>query len=475
MNNSTQKSEAPVSRAILTRKEKIAYGVGSANDAWGNWLLPGIAWPIFNVFLGVAPELVSIALLLNRLVDAISDPFLGWMSDNTRTRWGRRRPYILLGSILSGIGMAAFFWLLEPGWSTGAYYWYLVIGSGILIVFVSTFNMPYQSLGAELSPDYEERTSVFAYRGGLQKLAEIGNFGAAAFITLPFFAGNILQGAKVFGLIIGTLMIAAGITVFFGVRERQYAKVAARKDNHVGLVETLVEALKCRPFRIQLAMAIVYGTCTSMIGTLGLYTTVYYVCRGDWASGGAWNLGMGCSMVVVGFLGVPFFAAAAHRVGKKMALQLVLALSVLAYAGTWFLYNPDHPWLQIVTSGFNAFTMSGFWMLYGAIGADVMDYDELSSGKRREGAFTACGAYLMKIGLAIGMGASGFVLKWSGFNEALGGNQAPETLTQMRLFLALIPIAGLIIAWFVLLRFDLTRERTEDIRRQLEARRGAIA
>lgn len=474
MNQSSELGPKAAQTGKISIPEKLAYGAGSANDAWGNWLLPGIAWPVFNVFLGLAPELVSLGLLWNRLIDAVSDPFFGWASDNTRSRWGRRRPYILIGSILSGLGMAAFFGFLQPGWSSAAYYWYLVIGSGVLITLVSCFNMPYQSLGAEMSPDYQERTSVFAYRGGMQKLAEIGNFGAGAFITMAVFGGNMLLGAKVFGCLIGLLMAIVGIVVFFMVKERHYAHVAAQQHVKVGLVETLTEALKCQPFRVQLAMAIVYGTCTSMIGTLGLYTTVYYVCGGDWALGGRWNLGMGASMVLLGFLGVPFFSSVAHRIGKKGALQLVLVMSMLAYAATWFLYDPEHPWLQILTSGFNAFTMAGFWMLYGAIGADVMDFDELQSGKRREGAFSACGSYLMKIGLAIGMGASGFVLKWSGFDEKLGGNQTVEALTTMRIFLAVIPIIGLVLAFIALSRFKLTRNQSEQIRLDLEARRGKV-
>lgn len=471
-NSETQKVEKK-SGGVLSLREKACYGIGSANDAWGNWLLPGIAWPVFNIYLGMAPHLVSLGLLLNRLIDAASDPFFGWASDNTRSRWGRRRPYILVGGVLSGLGMMAFFWFLQPEWSGQTYFWYLVVGSGILITLVSCFNMPYQSLGAEMTPDYEERTSVFAWRGGLQKLAEIGNFGAAAFITLSFFKGDTLYGAKVFGVIIGSLMIVVALLVFFGTRERYYQQATSAQSN-VGFLETLGGALKCQPFRVQLMMAAAYGTCTSMIGTLGFYTTVYYVCRGDLALGGKWNLAMGASMVVVGFLGVPFFSAVAHRAGKKIAMQLVLILSIVAYLCTWFLYNPNFPWLQLVTSGFNAFTMAGFWMLYGAIGADVLDYDELESGKRREGMFSACSSYLIKIGLAIGLGASGFVLKWSGFDEKLGGGQSEHTLLMMRVFLAGIPIAGLVLSFLALMRFHLTREEVIGIRDQLEARRGNV-
>jgi len=467
------KERVPKSSSKLPISEKIAYGMGSANDAWGNWLLPGIVWPVFNVFLGLPAHLVSIALLVNRLFDAVSDPFFGWASDNARTRFGRRRPFILVGSLLSGLGMIAFFWLIQPGKEESYYFWYLLIGSGILITLVSCFNMPYQSMGAEMTPDYEERTSVFAFRGGFQKLAEIGNFGAAAFISIPFFNENTLFGAKIFSLIIGTLMIAIGFITFFGTKERYYEQAINQPNNKVGIMEIFTGAMMCKPFRTQLAMAVSYGTCTSMVGTLGLYTTVYHVCGGDWAKGGMWNLAMGVSMVLVGFAGIPFFSGVAHRYGKRHSMILVLILSILAFGGTWFLYNPNHPSLQLVASGFNAFTMAGFWMLYGAIGADVIDYDELQSGKRREGAFSACGSFFMKIGLAIGMGGSGFVLQLSGFDQKLD-IQSVEALTHIRFYLAAIPIIGLIMALVFILRFDITKKRAEEIRNELEARRGAI-
>lgn len=92
---------APEDRVPLG--QKIAYGLGTTNDMWGNWLYPGMVWPVFNMFLLVSPGLVSTAVMANRLIDAVADPIFGWMSDNTRSRWGRRRPYILFGSILSGL------------------------------------------------------------------------------------------------------------------------------------------------------------------------------------------------------------------------------------------------------------------------------------------------------------------------------------------------------------------------------------
>ena len=370
--------------------------------------------------------------------------------------------------------MIAFFNLIQPGWSETAYFWYLMITSGILITCVSCFNMPYQSLGAEMTPGYQERTSVFAYRGAIQKVAEIANFGAAAFFTMAVFKGDILLGSKVGGSILGCLMIITGIVVFRGTKERYYQQAISNNSSQTKIVEAFVGALKCKPFRTQLAMAFSYGTCTSMVGTLGLYTTVFYVCAGDWAVGGVWNLKMGVSMLTMGFLGVPFFSMLAHKTTKRKAMIVVLLLSIIAFASTWFLYTPSNPWLQVFASGFIAFTMAGFWMLYGAIGADVIDYDELDSGKRREGAFSACGSFFMKIGLAVGIGASGFLLECVGFDQALGGNQPEGTLTYMRLFLAGIPIAGLLFALYFIITFKLSKAKSGEIRTKLEERRGTV-
>ena len=118
-----------------------------------------MVWPVFNMFLQVNPVLVSTALMLNRLIDAASDPFFGWLSDNTRSRWGRRRPYILIGSILAGIFLPMLF-MVSPLWSEAALFWFMLVSSAFYITIVSSYNMPYQSLGNELTPDYTERTSV---------------------------------------------------------------------------------------------------------------------------------------------------------------------------------------------------------------------------------------------------------------------------------------------------------------------------
>ena len=113
-------------------------------------------------------------------------------------------------------------------------------------------------------------------------------------------------------------------------------------------------------------------------------------------------------------------------------------------------------------------------MLDGAIGADVIDYDELQTGKRREGAFTACGSWIMKVGMAIGAGASGVILSFTGFDATLAGNQSGHTIFMIRFLLAAVPIAGIILALVMIYFFPLTPAKMAEIRTQLEARRGKV-
>jgi glycoside/pentoside/hexuronide:cation symporter, GPH family len=523
-------SSAPL-RDRLPVRTKLVYGLGSVNDMWGNWLYPGMVWPVFNIFLHVNPALVSLALMINRLFDAVSDPFFGWLSDNTRSRWGRRRPYILLGSALAGLGLPLLF-TVSMGWSEMGYFWYMVVSSAIFITIVSCFKMPYDSLGAELTPDYHERTSVYAYKSAVQKIPEIAMFMAAAFCTATVWAGatradaldrlglmatrslewfnaffsslltlqvgrlielaktpfgwepaveggpapNILLGAQVYTTILGIIMVLVGIVLFVSLKERYYDHVVSKHSaqNQIKLSETLWRCLRCRPFRALLAMSLAYGLGTSMVGTLGYYATVYYVCGGNVTLGSLWNFGMGLSSMVLGLIGIPVFAFIARRFGKIRGMMTVQLSAIVVFVATWWLYTPQVQWMQLFASGFIAFTGAGFWMLHGSIMADVIDSDELESAKRREGAFYACNSWIMKIGMALGIGLSGVILKTTGFDAQLGGNQTEGAILNIRFYLAAIPIAGLIVALIALSRFPLTRERMQQIRAQLEDRRGTV-
>src|SRR3954471_10129590 len=234
-------------------KQKFGYGFGSFVDLWAHWLSPGLAFHVFNVFLGVAPGLISTVQMIKIFIDAASDAVFGWVSDNTRTRFGRRRPFILVGGVLAGLGLPMLF-AVGRGWTDTEYFVFMLVTTALYVPVMSCFNMPWLSLGSEMTPDYHERTSVQSIRNAVQKAPELAMFFAAQFTTLAIFNDahgkpDILRGAQVYCMILGAIMVVAAVVIFMTVRERYYASLVSRKQARIPFSDTLWRTLRCRPFR----------------------------------------------------------------------------------------------------------------------------------------------------------------------------------------------------------------------------------
>jgi len=343
---------------------------------------------------------------------------------------------------------------------------------------MSCFNLPWNSLGAEMTPGYHERTNLMSVKNAIQKIPELAMFVAAQFTTLAIFDDadgkpDILLGAKVYTSLLGAVMVLVAILVFAFTRERYYERLVAMRRDRVPLKDTLYRTLANREFRRMLGMMMAYMMATAMVGTLGYYATVYFVCGGNLVEATRWNSMMGLSGMAFGLAGIAFAGPVARRRGKRDALIVILVLAIAAFVGDWFFYDPARPALQLLASGFVAFTAAGFWTIYGSAMADVIDDDELHSGQRREGSFAACGAWISKVGLAVGNLGSGWVLQVTGFDARLPV-QSDHAILLIRILLSGIPVAGLLVALAFVWRFGLTERRVREIRVTLEARRGAV-
>ena len=480
----TPRKKHQVVRDRIPALTKLSYGLGTAVDMWGLWLYPAVAFAVFNIYLGVAPWLVGLGLTIVRLWDAVVDPVIGWLSDNLRSKHGRRRPFILIAGIVSGLGLPLMF-AVSPSWSNVTFlgvsviFWYMVASTLVYFPIVSAFAVPYNSLGAEMSPDYEERTSIMTYRSVMQKVFEVGNFYALRFTNLAWFllpetgGKNTLRGIQVYTCILGVLMAVFAVTIFFRVKERYYQKVVVKIKERISIKSSFYETLKCQPFRLMMGVGGAFILGTSMVGSLGYYTTVYHVCGGNTIQGDNWNFFMGIAFMVGGLLGAPILGKVAHRIGKRNAVMAAAGIGIVGYGGSWFLYTPLIPWLQTIASATMGLASSGLWMLHSSIGADVIDYDELHTRKRREGSFTACSSYILKLSNSGGYLVSGLILGWAGFDASVRV-QAPETVFWIRAMLATIPIAGMVLVILFISRLTLTKQKCEEIRKALEKRRGVV-
>jgi GPH family glycoside/pentoside/hexuronide:cation symporter len=247
----------------------------------------------------------------------------------------------------------------------------------------------------------------------------------------------------------------------------------ASKQKKFSIWTSMKQTLGCKPYRVMLWFGLSFSVANSMVGALGYYCTVYYVCGGDTVSGDSWNFYMSFGYMILGFSGPPVFNLVAKKFGKVNAIITASVVGILSFAGTWVLYNPDAPYLQILASGMIAFSCAAIWMLHSAIGADIIDFDELNTGTRREGGFASFMSWILKFGNSIGMLMGGVILSWSGFDANLSV-QSEDTIFWIRASLAFIPVFGLLAAIGFALTFPLTKKRVLEIRQELEARRGTV-
>jgi glycoside/pentoside/hexuronide:cation symporter, GPH family len=457
--------------------EKFSYSTGGVTDLYGHWLYNTLAMAVFNIYLGMPPTEVGLALMITRLFDGFVDPVFGWLSDNTRSRFGRRRPYILIGSILSGVALPAMF-MASGSWTHQQLFIFLIVSGLAYAPLISCFNMPYQSLGAEMTPDYHERTSLMSWRAILQKIAGIGlNYGLVI-ATLPIFNDatgkpNVLVGSQVACAIAGVFMIAAGLMNFFFVKERYYQ--AAKKQEKVSVVSAVRGAVRNRPFLIVIAIGLLFAGPTAMVAQLGFYTMLYHIHHGDMTLTATLNAHAGVAYNVLGgFLGVPLAAWISRRIGKERTMKWLLGTGAFSYLVSWWMFTPSMPYLSVICVGLQGFTATGVWVVLPSMVVDVVDYDEQRTNTRREGVYSSYFSWTLKLGISSSMYVSGKVLEWSGFDASLGGNQTQEALYGIRGAFALLPFIALMVGLVLMFFYGLSEPRLREIRAELEARRGKV-
>ena len=456
--------------------EKCAYGLAGSVTIFEGHLPKNLATPVFVVMLGMSPTAVSVAMLVFRLYDAFLSPVVGWMSDNTRTRWGRRRPWMFVGAILTGLWLPVM-WLVGADWSSRAHLaWF--IGTGLVLYTVATvFATPYESLNLELTPDYDERTSVNSYKALFQKFAGLV-VGWAWYITLlPLFNGvdgkpNVLRGAIGLSAIVGAAVIVLGVLPAILVRERFYK--VAHAQARVSLADSFRYTLSNRPFLILTAASVLFITATYLANGISFYLRLYYAAGGDERLSAKIGGAEATLVMIVGIAAIPVFARVARTFGKTTALRVAMGGTMLACLSNWFTYDPRWPWLSIAGQVLLAPSTTGLWQMIPSMTGDVCDLDELRTGERREGAFASIYSWIVKASFTAGIALSGPVVELCGFSVPLGAAQAPATLHAMRFAIAVVPAALLGVGMLVLMRYPLTPARMLEVRAELEARRGRI-
>jgi len=454
--------------------QKAIYSIGGLVNSLQAAALGAMAI-ILNIGLGMNPALVGLVGALPRIVDAVSDPVTGYISDNIRTRWGRRRPVILFGAITGGILYALMFQLYK-GHSESFYFWYFAGFQSLYFLGFTCFSIPWIALGYEMTPDYHERT----------RLQGASNFmGQFAWVIAPWFFKimdnksmftDIVHGARVLSIFLGAFMLVGGMLPAIFNKERFHdlpkPKVEkgawnVTKDFFKGFAITF----KNRPFVKLCAATFLIFNGFMLASAFSAYVIFFYVYRGDYSKGGTLLGWFGSISSVCTFCVIFLSTWISTKIGKRNTFLITISISIIGYALKWIGYNPNHPYLLLIAAPFIAFGLGSLFTLVGSMVADVCDVDELKTDTRREGMFGAVYWWMVKLGLAVSSLLSGILLNATGFNIALGANQTVKTLLYMRLYDIGIPIVTSLAAIFIIMTFDISEAKACDIRKQVERRR----
>lgn len=447
MNPPGAPATGPLAPAELPLRTRVAYGSSAFAENLAINSINQLANAVFNITLGVPLLLVGLALSLPRLIDVFLDPWIGNWSDRLRSRWGRRRPFILVGALLCAT-VATGLWYFPEGRSTNFYFWWLLGGCVLMSVAYSILIVPYGALGLELSASYHERTTLMGTKSILHKASGVVNQWLLKWVR-DAGGGNLVAGGRLCAPLVGAAIALLGCITVAWVKERPIPSLAARAPR-VSLWQSWKITMGRADFRhLVFAQVFIYMSFL-VIDTTGFYLNVFYVNAGDMGVGASMKGWYGMAFQLCGMAAVPVIVRVSRRIGKKDAFLLCTLTIVLGGVAKWFCYVPGAGWWLVLPSALMGPGLVAVMVLTPSMTADICDLDAAECGARREGMYNAVLSWSLKFALTGSILLANVVLHLVGWRTDLKAAQDPETFFAMRVgFSGGTVLLALTAAWFV--------------------------
>ncbi len=465
----------------LTDRPPVAPGAGpvpfGTRFGWGIGSL-GVSL-LFNTYsalllfyltniVGLKLEVAGTLIVIAKIYDALINVPMGLLSDNTKSRWGRRRPWFLLGALLCSVWFLVIFntpAVTGDSASPAVVAWVL----GALLLYstgYAIFNVPYMAMPAEMSSHYHERTAIMSYR---VIFIQVGNFiavGLGPRLAQEFGGG--LTGYSLVGSVLSLCTLVTMVGCFFGTaKARQVQQTSVRHPP----MDQLRSALRNRPFMLLAAFKFL-----TLIAGATVFATLLFFIKNILHLEQGVMLWYSAAHGIAAFIAVPFvWVPLSVRFGKQKAL-MVATLGFAVTALTWMLAQPGEPLVLFI---FRAFLLGSFAagkLLLGlTLLPDVMEYDFLKTGLRREGAYAGAYNVVEKAAYAISPLMMTVIFGLLGYQESVNNAvvaQSANAVLGIYLSIAILPALCNVGAAVVLLRYDLTEARLNEMRNQ--ARGGVV-
>lgn len=468
--NSTSSGKVPMG-------QKIAFGLGML----ANQMFPA-ALGIFTVVLveqlGFSGLLLGLTYFIPKFYDALFDLIMGYVSDNTKSKWGRRRQYVLAGAIILGISFALM-WQLYAENGVTYNFWYFLLISLIFYSGLTIFSIPYVAMGYEMSDDFHERTNI---------MATSQLIGQLAWVVAPWFwvimadkslfpSGDVAVRTLAVYVAIGCAILAA-IPAFFipskSTLNEDYSPIDLKGilGSFGEIKEGLKASIEIKPFRkICIATFLIFNAFQTT-AAFSYFIIKYYLFKGNEDGFGLWPTLFGCvGAIITTVVVIPIVARMSKTMGKKKAFLLSQGISVIGYILLFVLFVPGKPYLFLFALPFFSFGIGSLFTLMMSMTSDVIDIDELNTGKRREGSLGAIYWWMVKFGTAVAGLLSGLILSLVAF-QSNAATQTDETMFWLRIFFVGVPILGTLSAIWVMRNYDIDEAKAREVRDLLDKRKG---
>jgi GPH family glycoside/pentoside/hexuronide:cation symporter len=451
-------SQAISQKERLPLRTKILYGAGDFGFAMTDSMI-GVLFAIYLAdVVGLNPALAALSVFVGRTADYVNDPIMGYISDRTRSRWGRRRPFILFGFIPYALSFALMWWIPPISSQVGLAIYY---GAAYFLYDTcATFiYMPYYALTPELTQDYDERTSLTSIR---MVFSIIGTMLA---FTLPLAIIGTMRpnnASRIFsvGAAMGVLAALPLILTFFGVRERPEFLGKSQPS----LKESLQAAGRNRPFLYTMGIFLFTWAALEVVQAMLLFFLKYRMGLEEESDM------IFASLFVASLISLPFWNRLSGRTDKRLAyIAGMLFMSVVLVALIFALPEWGLP-VVLVLAVLAGVGFGAVQVLPWAILPDSIEWDELQTGQRHEGMFYSLVTLFRKIAASLSIPVLLLMLSWTGYipNAA---TQPPSAILGIRLLTGPYPAALLLVGVLFASRYPLNRERFARVRQELAERR----
>jgi oligogalacturonide transporter len=449
---------------------KLGYGLGDVYGGGSGVLISFYYLYFLTDIIRINPSLAGTVILISKVYDAITDPFEGILSDRTRTRLGRRRPFLLAGTLLVFLSFFALFYPISLEAEMGRFV-FVLLTYLFFSTIVSIVMLNYNALQAELTLDYNERTSLSTYRIFFSTLSSI--ISAVLPLEIVDMFSDVRQGYIVMGLVFGAFYALPFIATVIAARER---KEFQRPPEPVNWRRSFLAPFRVRTFLYVLLMYLFAFVAIDAVSSIVIYYMKYYLLRGDEA-----NFVSGTLLVLQVFV-LPFYAWLSRRTSKKTGYIVGAAIWMISMLFS-FLITPQAPSFGVyLFAAVVGFGTGGIVVMIYAMFPDIPDVDELQSGERREGIYSALVTFMRKLSSAFALFLVSNALNLAGYippvEEIVEGAtklieqpQSETFILVLRLIFVIIPVLFLAIGLIFASRYPLSAEVHHRLNRVLASRR----